>query len=178
MATCYTIMVQELIVVYHCESILKFAKYKKSVLVWLNIVVHYNTYTIHCYFSITDFCLIPESLIVIKLSAVKELVCPSFMHRCPFDFRFTPFLSENLHSSCTTILFPLGLKKSQVLIKDLEIIRGSFSFSNDVFSFVRCAATDNFSLTLYEGLHVILFNLNAILVTLKTLWMLRHLKLK
>lgn len=40
MATCYTIMVQELIVVYRCENIWKFAKYKNSVLVWLNIVVH------------------------------------------------------------------------------------------------------------------------------------------
>lgn len=36
-------MAQELNVVYPHENILKFAKYKKSVLVWLNRVVHYNT---------------------------------------------------------------------------------------------------------------------------------------
>lgn len=46
-------------------------------------------------------------------------------------------------------------------MKDLEIIKGPTS--NDMLSFVRCVVTDVFSLTLYEGLHLILLSLDEIL---------------
>lgn len=100
--------------------------------------------------------MLPKSLSALVSCTAAHLILD---FHCFFVGEFTFKLHNNI------IL--LGLQRSQVLIKDLEIIKGSSS--NGVFSFVRCAATDIFSLTLYEGLHVILFDLDAILLTLQNI---------
>lgn len=97
------------------------------------------------------FFLIPESLIVIKLC--QRAGCPNFTHGCPFDFRFPPYfglkLTFNLHNNVV-----LGARE------EWSFNQG---FRNNQSSLVRYAVIlTPFPLTLYTGLHLIPFNLDAI----------------
>lgn len=79
--------------------------------------------------------------------------CPNFTHGCPFDFRFPPYfglkLTFNLHNN--------------VVLGASEESSFNQGFRNNQSSLVRYAVIlTPFPLTLYTGLHLILFNLDAI----------------